>query len=126
MSDLTLILLAAGNSTRFGLDVKKQWLRIGHKPLWQEVATRLQNTKLFSKIIIASSSDEIEFMKNYADYTFVNGGRTRQESLKNALIEVESEFVLVSDVARACVSEELLKALIEKKERMTALYLFLK
>lgn len=126
MSDLTLILLAAGSSTRFGLDVKKQWLRIGHKPLWQEVATRLEDTELFSKIIIASSSEDIEYMKNYADYTFVSGGKTRQESLKNALIKVESEFVLVSDIARACVSEELLKAILQNKGNSDCVVPFLK
>lgn len=115
MSDLTLILLAAGSSSRFGLEVKKQWLRIDHKPLWQFVADRLEKTELFDKIIITASSDDIEFMKNYSDYTFINGGVTRQESLKNALKEVDSEYVLVSDIARSCISEEFLKSIIAKK-----------
>ena len=101
MSDLTLILLAAGSSSRFELDVKKQWLRVNHKPLWQFVADRLQKTEFFTKIIITSSADDIEFMKNYSDYTFVEGGSSRQESLKNALSQVNSEFVLVSDIARS-------------------------
>ena len=114
MSDLTLVLLAAGNSSRFELNVKKQWLRIDHKPLWQFVADRLNETELFNKIIITSSGDDIEFMKNYSDYTFVEGGSTRQESLKNALSEVDSKFVLVSDIARSCVGEEFLKAIISK------------
>lgn len=115
MSDVTLILLAAGTSTRFELDVKKQWLRIGHKPLWQEVASRLESTKLFSKIIITSSLDDIEYMKNYADYTFLCGGKTRQESLKNALTAVDTEFVLVSDIARSCISPALLNSILQKK-----------
>ena len=70
LSDLTLILLAAGSSSRFEMDIKKQWLRVGHEPLWHFVAKRLQNLNFFSKIIIASSIKDIEFMKNYADYTF--------------------------------------------------------
>lgn len=115
MSDLTLILLAAGSSNRFELDVKKQWLRIDHKPLWQFVADRLDNTKLFDKIIITSSSEDIDFMNNYASYTFIKGGNTRQESLKNALQEVTSEYVLVSDIARSCISENFLHTIISKK-----------
>ena len=97
MSDLTLILLAAGTSSRFSQDAKKQWLRIGHKPLWQFVADNLNEMGFFSKIIVVGSNDEIEFMKQYADYNFVSGGKTRQESLKNALNTVSSEYVLVSD-----------------------------
>lgn len=112
MSNLTLILLAAGSSTRFELDVKKQWLRIGAQPLWQFVAKKCENTGCFDKIIITSSSDDIEFMKSYADFTFVKGGATRQESLNNSLKEVETSHVLVSDIARACVSEEFLSYII--------------
>jgi 2-C-methyl-D-erythritol 4-phosphate cytidylyltransferase/2-C-methyl-D-erythritol 2,4-cyclodiphosphate synthase len=126
MSDLTLILLAAGTSSRFELDVKKQWLRIEHKPLWQFLANKLDNTNLFSKIIITSSPDEIEFMKNYDSYTFVQGGATRQESLKNALREVQSSYVLVSDIARACISESFLHAIITQKGESDCIVPYLK
>ena len=112
MSDLTLILLAAGSSSRFKMDIKKQWLRINHQPLWHFVAQNLEKTQRFSKIIIVASDEDIEFMKNYADYSFVQGGSTRQQSLKNALEAVESEFVLVSDIARACISDTFLERII--------------
>jgi 2-C-methyl-D-erythritol 4-phosphate cytidylyltransferase/2-C-methyl-D-erythritol 2,4-cyclodiphosphate synthase len=115
LSSLTLILLAAGSSSRFELNVKKQWLRVNHKPLWQFVADRLQKTNHFEKIIIVASNDDIEFMKNYASYTFVVGGASRQASLKNALCEVDSEFVLVNDIARGCVSDDFLRHIISKK-----------
>jgi len=126
LSNLTLILLAAGSSSRFELDVKKQWLRIESQPLWQFVAQKLEKTQLFSKIIITSSSDDIEFMKNYANFTFIQGGDTRQASLKNALVEVESEFVLVSDIARACISEDFLKKIIQKSSNADCVVPYLK
>jgi 2-C-methyl-D-erythritol 4-phosphate cytidylyltransferase/2-C-methyl-D-erythritol 2,4-cyclodiphosphate synthase len=126
LSNLTLILLAAGSSSRFELDVKKQWLRVKNEPLWQFVAQKLQNTQLFCKIIITSSSDDIEFMKNYADFTFVEGGNSRQESLKNALNEVDSEFVLVSDIARACISKEFLEKIIQKQSNADCIVPYLK
>ena len=126
MSELTLILLAAGSSSRFELDVKKQWLRIDHKPLWQFVADRLEKTKLFNKIIITSSSDDLEFMQNYSSYTFVKGGETRQESLSNSLFEVDTEYVLVSDIARSCISESFLNSIISKKEMADCIVPYLK
>jgi len=126
LSDLTLILLAAGSSSRFKLDVKKQWLRSDNTPLWQFVAQKFKKTGCFHNIIIVSSIDEIEFMKNYADYSFVAGGNTRQQSLKNALDIVETNYILVSDIARACVSEELLTKIISYKDKADSIVPYLK
>jgi 2-C-methyl-D-erythritol 4-phosphate cytidylyltransferase/2-C-methyl-D-erythritol 2,4-cyclodiphosphate synthase len=114
LSDITLILLAAGSSSRFELETKKQWLRIDHKPLWQFVADSFKNTNLFKKIIITSTIDEIEYMKLYSTYEIVEGGNTRQQSLKNALKEVDTQNVLVSDIARACISKKFLTEIISK------------
>jgi len=125
LSDLTLILLSAGSSSRFGMDVKKHWLRVNHKPLWCFVADKLHESGKFSHIIIAAAHDEIEFMKNYANYSFVQGGKTRQESLKNALAEVKSEFVLVSDIARACISSTFLEKIISRKGESDCIVPFL-
>ena len=113
LSNLTLILLAAGSSNRFGQEVKKQWLRVEHKPLWKFVADNFKETEMFNKIIITSSNSDIAFMKNYADYTFVKGADSRQKSLKNALKEVETEYVLVSDIARACIGHEFLNTILK-------------
>ncbi len=116
MSDLTLILLAAGSSTRFGTSVKKQWLRVGHQPLWHFVTNKFENLNLFSKIIITAHKDDLEYMKSFCSHTIVEGGDTRQESLKNALEHVSSSYVMISDIARACPPEELVQRLIEAKE----------
>ena len=116
MSDITLILLAAGNSSRFGLPVKKQWLRIGHTPLWQHVANSFDKTALFRNIIITSHQDEVPFMKSFCNYDVVEGGETRQQSLKQALASVTTPYVLVSDIARACVDKTLIERLIAEKE----------
>nr|WP_321268096.1 bifunctional 2-C-methyl-D-erythritol 4-phosphate cytidylyltransferase/2-C-methyl-D-erythritol 2,4-cyclodiphosphate synthase [uncultured Sulfurimonas sp.] len=126
MADITLILLAAGSSSRFLSDVKKQWLRVGHEPLWQYVARKCVETKLFTKVIITSSSEDINFMKTYDSFTFVEGSNTRQGSLKNALVKVDSEFVLVSDIARSCISEDFLKKIISKKGEADCIVPYLK
>ncbi|MCW8895308.1 bifunctional 2-C-methyl-D-erythritol 4-phosphate cytidylyltransferase/2-C-methyl-D-erythritol 2,4-cyclodiphosphate synthase [Sulfurimonas sp.] len=126
MFDLTLILLAAGSSTRFELDVKKQWLRVGHQPLWQFVADRFEKTGYFEKIIVTSSLEDINFMKNYSDYTFVEGGNTRQDSLRNSLDKVDTKYVLVSDIARSCISKEFLEKIILHKGNSDSIVPYLK
>jgi len=126
LSDLTLVLLAAGSSSRFAQDVKKQWLRIGHQPLWQFVAQRLQKSNFFSQIIIVGAENEIEFMKQYASYEFVAGGASRQESLKNALSHVRNEYMLVNDIARSCISKQLLEKIIAHKSSADVIVPYLK
>jgi len=117
LSDITLILLAAGNSSRFGLPVKKQWLRIDHEPLWQFVANSFESTALFRNIIITSHKEEVPFMQGFCNYRVVEGGETRQQSLKNALEYVTTPYVLVSDIARACVDSKLITLLIAEKAK---------
>ena len=126
MSDITLILLAAGSSSRFELNVKKQWLRTNHTPLWQFVAQNFKNSELFEDILITSSINDIESMKLYADFTFVDGGQTRQQSLKNALQLVNTEYVLVSDIARSCISEDFLNRIISFKNKADCIVPYLK
>lgn len=118
MSNVTLIVLCAGNSTRFGLQTKKQWLRIDNQPLWLFVTKRLDNLYKFNKVIITSSKDELNYMQNFSDdYEFVAGGDTRQQSMKNSLENVDSEYVMITDVARACIPENVITSLIDSKEK---------
>ena len=116
MHDISLVLLAAGSSSRFAASVKKQWLRIEEKPLWQFVADRFENFNLFNQILITASAEEIPYMQYHGEYTLIEGGNSRQESLLNALQHVQSEYVLVSDVARPCIDEATLKRLLEQKK----------
>ena len=116
MSDITLILLGAGSSSRFESDVKKQWLYSGEIPLWLYVAERFEAMETFAKIIIVSSREDISLMRHFADYHFVEGGDSRQASLKNGLEAVTTTHVLVSDIARCCVPETMIARILAAKE----------
>lgn len=106
---ISLILMAAGSSSRFTQTtpkthaIKKQWLRVGEKPLWLLVADTLSAIYPFAQIYITASEQEAPYMQKFCSYTIVVGGDSRQESLQNAMQCVNSEWVLVSDVARAGV-----------------------
>ncbi len=117
MSDITLIVLCAGNSSRFEHKVKKQWIRIKDEPLWLYVVKRLSKSSKFKKIIITSHEEELKYMKNFnSSFSFVKGGNTRQESLKNSLEKVKTSYVMVTDVARANVPKKVIRKLIKEKE----------
>ena len=113
--DVTLIILSAGNSTRFDYEVKKQWLRIDKKPLWLFVADRFNEFYNFEKTVITANEKEIRLYEKMCDYEIVSGDKERQYSLINALEKVKSEYVLVTDVARACVNKEIILNLLNKK-----------
>ncbi|HAC70380.1 MAG TPA: bifunctional 2-C-methyl-D-erythritol 4-phosphate cytidylyltransferase/2-C-methyl-D-erythritol 2,4-cyclodiphosphate synthase, partial [Arcobacter skirrowii] len=65
MEDVTLVVLCAGNSTRFENVCKKQWLRVENEPLWLNVTSRLNSYSNFKKTIVVSHEDELRYMQNF-------------------------------------------------------------
>lgn len=116
LSDITLILLGAGSASRFALPPKKQWLWVENQPLWLKVANDFQLVHEFQNTIIVSSKDDIQSMSNFAEYHFVEGGNSRQQSLKNALKTVTTPYVLVSDIARCCLDSKMIERVISAKK----------
>jgi len=116
--DTTLIVLCAGNSTRFALEPKKQWIRCGDIPLWLDVTKRLISYQKFEKIIIVAHQDELKYMQNFTDeVVFVAGGEERQHSLANGLQKVTSKYVMVTDVARCCIPQKVIVDLFENRDK---------
>jgi len=121
LSSTTLILLGAGSSSRFKANVKKQWLYSEDSPLWLHVAEDFEKSADFKEIIIVSSADEIHLMKNFASYTYVEGGASRQASLSNALKYVDSDYVMVSDIARCCIPVDMIQRILDAKEEASCI-----
>ncbi|MDX4057412.1 bifunctional 2-C-methyl-D-erythritol 4-phosphate cytidylyltransferase/2-C-methyl-D-erythritol 2,4-cyclodiphosphate synthase [Aliarcobacter skirrowii] len=120
MEDVTLVVLCAGNSTRFENVCKKQWLRVENEPLWLNVTSRLNSYSNFKKTIVVSHEDELRYMQNFNDdFLYVKGGDTRQNSIKNALNFVDTKYVMISDVARACISKDMIDRILELKDKAT-------
>ncbi|WP_456480646.1 bifunctional 2-C-methyl-D-erythritol 4-phosphate cytidylyltransferase/2-C-methyl-D-erythritol 2,4-cyclodiphosphate synthase [Nautilia sp.] len=117
--DVTLIVLSAGNSSRFGYPVKKQWMRIGDKPLWLYVADKFNTFYSFKKTVLTANKNDVRLYEKLCDYTIVAGESERQFSLKNALKNVTTEYVMVTDVARACVPEKIIKAILNNPAECT-------
>jgi 2-C-methyl-D-erythritol 4-phosphate cytidylyltransferase/2-C-methyl-D-erythritol 2,4-cyclodiphosphate synthase len=117
LPDLALVMLGAGSSSRFNQRVKKQWLRIEDTPLWLFATQNLQQLFPFKQIIVTTTPDEYFYAKKFSEsITFVEGGATRQESLVNALLHVKTPYVLVSDIARPCIDQEMLVRILAEME----------
>jgi len=124
--DISLVILSAGQSTRFKSVTKKQWIRVEEKPLWKFVADRLNDFYSFKETIITANENEIKLYELLSDYRIVKGGKSRQESLKNAIYNVNTKYVLVTDVARACVTKEMINRLITNIEEVDCVVPYLK
>jgi 2-C-methyl-D-erythritol 4-phosphate cytidylyltransferase/2-C-methyl-D-erythritol 2,4-cyclodiphosphate synthase len=115
MSNLSLVLLSAGESSRFKTTVKKQWLRVDGVPLWQRVLERFEELKVFEKIILTVHRDEKSLFQKFTNVEIVVGGNSRQQSIERAISKIDTEFVAISDIARCFISEEMIFRLVESR-----------
>ena len=120
LDNVSLIMMAAGDSTRFCDDFacKKQWIRVGEEPLWLVATRKITQQFSFKNILITASKNDFAYMVDMSPYQVVQGGDSRTQSLRNALQYVDTPFVLVSDVARWNTQDSVLRALFAKLEKI--------
>lgn len=109
-------MMAAGDSTRFCDDFvcKKQWIRIDEEPLWLVATRKMTQHFSFKNILVTASQSDFAYMEDMSPFKVVQGGKSRSQSLRNALEYVDTPFVLVSDVARWNAQDSMLRALFAK------------
>jgi 2-C-methyl-D-erythritol 4-phosphate cytidylyltransferase/2-C-methyl-D-erythritol 2,4-cyclodiphosphate synthase len=115
-----VLIVAAGKGSRMNLSTPKQYMKFSNKTLIENTVEKFlsySKSKEFDKIIV-NVSPEDEYIDNINfnnDKVIVikNGGKTRCETVKNALVFCESNFnsidnILIHDAARPFVSHNLI------------------
>lgn len=120
----TAIIVAAGSGTRFGAEKPKQFLEIGGKPLLIYTLESFERCPAIDGILLVLASDEIEnFRKTLEKFNLkkleqiITGGKTRAESVLNAINSLNGkhvEIVAVHDGARPFVASAEIMQTIEK------------
>lgn len=112
------ILLAAGNSSRSALPYNKVLHLIEDKPIIYLSASNFINDERCNKILLVCKEEEINTFKEVFvgidKIEYVVGGKTRQESVNNALTHIDSDYVLIHDGARPYYSNNLLNEIVDK------------
>lgn len=110
---VSVIIAAAGSSTRMGGGISKQLLTLSGKPVLEYSLIAFSNSEKVKEIIISAKEDEIEIIKEISDSfpkvkAIVKGGSIRQESVSLALTQVnpESEILAIHDAARPLIKTE--------------------
>ena len=109
------LILAAGNSTRMGGDISKQFMKIDGVPVLALTLIAYQKTPRISEIIVASRMEDFdEIAKIREQYGIsklrqvVAGGKDRQESAERAFSKISDDirYVAIADGARCLITPQ--------------------
>lgn len=130
MSRFTVILAAAGNSSRFNdSHYKKPFAILNRKAVWLHSADRfLKRDDVKQLIIVIAESDQEDFYSKFGANIAVSGievvfgGMERCESIANGLKKVAatSDYVAIHDAARPCVSGDDIEAVFQAAKSSNA------
>ncbi len=117
MSNVAMILPAAGKSTRFGGDQKKPFVALDNRPIWlRTVELFITRPNVVQTLLVIAPEDEEEFRQRYGanlmflEVEVVTGGAERFQSVANALerVQGEVEYIGIHDAVRPCTPPRLI------------------
>jgi 2-C-methyl-D-erythritol 4-phosphate cytidylyltransferase len=131
MTRVAAIIPAAGLGTRMGADVPKQFLELDGVPLVIFTLRRIAACAAVTDFFISTRADDIVSLQNTVAKAalgrparVVHGGDTRQQSVANALAQIDpsTEIVLVHDAVRPFVTpEQVARVIAEARTRGAAI-----
>lgn len=124
------VIVGAGEGRRMGATVRKQFTKVGGKPIIAYTLEMFENSELIDHMVAVVPRDALDWVKEeVADaYGFrkiraiVAGGETRQESVLNGLkaLKDKTELVVIHDAVRPLVSETLIRRVIDAARKTGA------
>lgn len=120
---VSVIIAAAGNSTRYGTGNSKQFLLLEGVPVLIKSVQAFEQIDEVKEIIITARKQDFDVIEGFLQQynikkvkSVVEGGATRQDSIAAAVKKVseETEIIAVHDGARPLVSKETIIGVIEK------------
>lgn len=120
---VSVIIAAAGNSTRYGTGNSKQFLLLEGVPVLIKSVQAFEQIDEVKEIIITARKQDFDVIEGLLQQynikkvkSVVEGGATRQDSIAAAVKKVseETEIIAVHDGARPLVSKETIIGVIEK------------
>ena len=110
MLTFTVVVPAAGIGSRMGASCPKQYLPLAGKFLIEHTLERLLAHPRIERVVVALAADDDFFqtlpVASHPRLMTTTGGSERADSVLNGLSLVESEWVLVHDAARPCITHQ--------------------
>lgn len=125
---VTAIILSAGKGKRMNSAISKQYLIINDKPLIY-YTLRAFEASIVDDVVIVAGKDDIEYIRSEITekYGFnkvrniVSGGKERYHSSYNGILAADdSDYVLIHDAARPCITPGKINDLVEYVKKYKA------
>ena len=111
---VTAIILAAGSGARMGSEINKVYLPLKDKPILSySIDKFLENKYVDEIILVIKKGEEKLFSQLGYKLKTVYGGKTRKDSVRNALKEAAGEIVIIHDGVRPFVKENFINRCLE-------------
>lgn len=115
MTLFSLIITAGGTSSRYG-NTNKLLEKIDNKTVIEHSIEPFLGFNSIDEIIIPANisikNDLEKLFKNNAKIKLIEGGSTRQDSVKKALQEVKNDYVIIHDGARPLITKDIIQNVI--------------
>jgi 2-C-methyl-D-erythritol 4-phosphate cytidylyltransferase len=122
-TDVAAIVVAAGQGTRFGGDLPKQFLLLQNRPILVHALERLERAPAIGQIVVVVAQDWVDYIGREIIGHFhfdkvgaiVPGGKERQDSVLAGLqaLPTPHDLVVVHDAVRPLFSLDLLERVIQ-------------
>lgn len=120
---VTAIILAAGNSVRYGQNRNKNLELVNNQTILEYSLNEFNKNKKVDNIIITTKKSDLEEINKIIYKTrstkpikTVIGGNTRQESVFNSINSTDSNIVIIHDAARPMIKQEYIDKCIDEME----------
>lgn len=126
---VSVIIAAAGNSTRYGTGKSKQFLILDNTPVLIKSIQAFEEIDDVKEIIVTARKQDFEIIEDFiAQYGvrkvkhIVEGGATRQDSIYAAVEKVDekADLIAVHDGARPLIKREVIESVIQKSDEVDA------
>lgn len=116
----TAIILAGGSGSRMGAKTAKQYIVYREKPLLYYALKAFEESDVDDIVLVCRLGDENFCRQEIVDkYNFkkvksiVTGGKERYDSVYAGLLACQSDYVLIHDGARVCISNDVISHCME-------------
>ena len=117
---VTAVVLAAGNSTRYGKNKNKNLEMINGKPVFMYSLEAFDKNEYVDDIVVVAKKEELEKLEdivshrqNSKNIKVVVGGSERKDSVYNAIKSTDSDIVIIQDGARPVIKQKYINECIE-------------
>lgn len=112
------IVLAGGTGERFGGKTSKQYCLLDGKEVISFAIDALKKSKSIDKVIVVAKEQFLDRLQSTYGITAIQGGSSRNASLKNALDYIKQNFncdrIIILEAARPMITSEIVDGYIQK------------